>query len=281
MAKKVTKSVKPASKSVKLSDVGKVIASYFRGLNKAVYVGVLAVLSIFLFFSPWLNVTVLSNISKILQLPMVSGIFSIPQLILTSLFSIDHLITNVVNFFDTINLSRFDGESLAKLSQILTTIGTLAGAELGSKASNMNDLVGAVQSLLPDGAMLEYYKSILLSVGGAIKGASAGVMVVILTVVGFNIYTAIITFWKKRITKGCIAAFIIEGVFVLIFMIGCFVTNTIVHSYVFFLKDVIAPTGWAWLTLIVCVAGLVLSAKYYKRKPKAAKKTTKKATKKK
>lgn len=243
MAKKATKAVKPASKKVNLSDVGKVIASYFRGLNKAVYVGVLAILSIFLFFSPWLNVTVLTNISKILQLPMVSGIFSIPQLILTALFSVDHLISTVVNFFDTINLSRFDGESLAKLSQILTTIGTLAGAELSSKASNMNDLVGAVQSLLPDGAMLEYYKGILLSIGGTVKGASAGVMAVVLTVVGFNIYTAIITFWKKRITKGCIAAFIIEGAFVLIFMMGCFVTNTIVHSYVFFLKDVIAPTG--------------------------------------
>ena len=277
MAKKsVKKSTPTKATKVELKDVGKVIWGYLKGLHVAYYVGALAILSILLFFSPWMNVTVLSNIAKTLQLPMISGIFSIPQLIITALFSVDHLIATVVSFFDTINLSRFDGASLAKLSQILTTIGTLAGAELSAKASDMNDLVGAVQSLLPDGQILEYYKSILLSIGGTVKTASAIVMAVIMTVVGFNVYAAIVTFWKKRITKGVIAAFIIEGAFVLIFMIGCFIANTVVHSYVFFIKDVLAPTGWAWLTLIVCIVGLILSVKNLSKKTKVAKKATKK-----
>ena len=70
-----------------------------------------------------------------------------------------------------------------------------------------------------------------------------GIMLWVLIVVGFNAYAAIVCIAKKKITKGCTAAFIIEGVFVFLFMLICLSVSSVIQSLVFFLPNALEATG--------------------------------------
>lgn len=267
---KTATTVKAAKTAVKKFNFGEFcnsIGTFFKNLDKAYYVAALAIAGTILFFMPWLNITVLSKIYEHFHIDFLSGVFAIPQTLLSTFFSIDTTISTLLGIVDKFATVNENLNSLHDVTQYINTLCNLLGIQVAANGETVNGIIASIQSALPTGDQLTAAKQALTSVGSITKGASLGAMFCVLIVVGFNAYAAIICIAKKRITKGCTAAFIIEGVFVFLFILICFSVNSVIQSLVFILPNVLEPTGWAWLALIVCIIGIILCAKYQNKKP--------------
>lgn len=272
LAKKVSavKTTKDVKQNVKFQDLLNSIAEYFKNLNKAYYAGFLAILGIILFFSPWLNITILSKLYETIHLDFLSGIFAIPQTLLSLFFSIDSQINSLVSIVDKFTTISDNVDSLNEITQYINTICTVLGVNVAANGETANSIISSIQSAMPSPDQIYQIKQGLYDISSIVKGASLATMIWVLIVIGFNVYAAIVCFAKKKITKGCIAAFTIEGIFVFLIILICLIANSAVQSMVFFMPNVVEPTGWAWLTLIVCIIGIIVSVKY--RNSKASKK---------
>lgn len=258
---------KEAIKKFSFGDFFNSIGVFFKNLDKAYYVAALAIAGIILFFMPWLNITVLTKIYEHFHIDFLSGFFAIPQTLLSTFFSIDATIGTLLGIVDKFATVNDNLNSLHDITQYINTLCNLLGIQVAANGETVNGIIATIQGFLPTGEQLAAAKNGLTSIGSLAKGASLGVMIWVLIVVGFNAYAAIICIAKKRITKGCTAAFIIEGIFVFLFMLICFSVNSVIQSLVFFLPNVLEATGWAWLALIVCILGIIFCVKYQSKKP--------------
>ena len=244
--KKASASVKKATtavKNVKFTDVLNSVGAFFKNLDKAYYVAFLAILGIILFFMPWLNITVLTKLYESLHIDFLSGMFAIPQTLLSIFFSVDAQINGlnaIVDKFATINTNL---DSLHDVTQYINTICSVLGIQVAANGETVNGIIAAIQNALPTADQLAAAKQSLASVASIVKAGSAAVTLWVLVVVGFNAYAAIVCIAKKRITKGCTAAFIIEGVFVFLFMLICLTVSSVVQSLVFIIPNIFEATG--------------------------------------
>lgn len=267
-AKEKVTLAKTAVKKVNFGDVVSSIVNFFRNIDKAYYVAILAILGIILFFMPWLNITVLTKLYDQFHIEFLSGVFSIPQTLLSMFFSIDTTVNFAFGIVDKFVTASSNLDSLHDVTQYINMVCNMLGIQVAANGETVNEIIASIQSALPSGEQLAAAKQGLSSIASIAKGASLGVMLWVLIVVGFNAYAAIICIAKKRITKGCTAAFIIEGVFAALFILICVSVNSVIQSLVFFLPNVLEATGWVWLTLIVCIIGIIFCVKFKSIKPK-------------
>lgn len=267
-AKEKVTLAKTAVKKVNFGDVVSSIVNFFRNLDKAYYVAILAILGIILFFMPWLNIAVLTKLYDQFHIEFLSGVFVIPQTLLSMFFSIDTTVNFALGIVDKFATASNNLDSLHDVTQYINMVCNMLGIQVAANGETVNEIIASIQSALPSGEQLAAAKQGLSSITSIAKGASLGVMLWVLIVVGFNAYAAIICIAKKRITKGCTAAFIIEGVFTALFILICVSVNSVIQSLVFFLPNVLEATGWVWLTLIVCIIGIIFCVKFQSKKPK-------------
>ena len=260
-------SAKEAVKKFSFGDFFNSIANFFKNLDKAYYVAILAILGIILFFMPWLNITILTKFYEQFHIDFLSGFFAIPQTLLSLFFSVDATVSGALSIVDAFANISNNLDSLHDVTQYINTLCNMLGIQVAANGETVNGIIAAIQNALPSGEQLAAAKQALSSVASMTKAASLGAMLWVLIVVGFNAYTAIICIAKKRITKGCTAAFIIEGIFAFLFILICLSINSVIQSLVFFLPNVLEATGWVWLTLIVCIIGIILCVKYQNKKP--------------
>lgn len=125
--------------------------------------------------------------------------------------------------------------------------------------------MASVKEAFPDPNTIYDIKHILAQVSGIAKIGSFAVAFICLLVVGFNLYTAILAFWKKKVNKVCMVGFIVEIILVALVIIGCNILNGFVSSKIFIINTVCVPTFWAWLSLIVCIVAIVAINKITKK----------------
>lgn len=244
--KKATAKVSSAKRTVKnfnFADFFNSVGAFFKNLDKAYYVAFLAILGIILFFMPWLNITVLTKLYEQFNIDFLSGFFAIPQSLLSMFFSIDATINGALGIVDKFATVNDNLNSLHDVTQYINTACSLLGIQVAANGETVNSIIQSIQSALPAGDQLLAAKQGLSSIGSLAKSASLGIMIWVLIVVGFNAYAAIVCIAKKKITKGCTAAFIIEGIFVFLFMLICLSVNSVIQSLVFFLPNVLEATG--------------------------------------
>ena len=267
-AKEKVKLAKTAVKKVNFRDLVSLFVNFFKNLDKAYYVAILAIAGTILFFMPWLNVTVLTNLYNQFHIEFLSGLFAIPQTLLSMFFSIDTTVNFAIGIVDKFATAGNNLDSLHDVTQYVNMACNMLGIQVAANGETVNEIIAAIQSVLPSGEQLVAAKQGLSSIASIAKGASLGFMIWVLIVVGFNVYAAIICIAKKRITKGCTAAFIIEGVFAALFILIYVSINSVIQSFLFFLPNALEATGWLWLTLIVCIIGIIFCVKFQSNKPK-------------
>lgn len=241
------------------------IRDFFVNLNKAYYVGALAVLSIILFFSAWIDVPMISNLGKLLNVSAISGLIAIPQALLSLCGTVDSQALNISNLLNYLDVSNINVDQVNQIYQTIKSVAAMLGLNVSDWTFNVNDFIVSLQQIFPDPDQIYALKHLLAQISGYAKVGIFAVVFVCLMVVGFNVYTAVIAFWKKKVTKLCKVGFIIELILCALVIVGCNVINGAINSQIFFINNVFVPTFWAWLTLIVCIVSIIVVSKITKK----------------
>lgn len=258
------------------------IGQFFKNLNKAYYVGAISVVSMLLLFAAWINVPMLSSLSSFLKdtpgisaitAPLganISGDFSLPKIAVAFDRGIDQVngvLNDVSDFFGEVSQKA---EKLQDAAEQVSAIAPLLGISLPQLGVNAEELISNLSNTFF--AMEQNYSiiAILNQVSQIVHTISFVIIFIFVVCLGLNIYAIVTTFFRKKITKGCIAAFITEGAICLLVIIGIFAVNLYAQSQVFFLDRVLAPTVWAWLTLISSILGTVFCLVFRKQAKKVS-----------
>lgn len=266
-SQKVKQTAKAATKktAAKASTAWQAIVKFFKELNKAYYVGAMAIIATLLFFSAWIEIPVLTQIGNFFNTSAINGLMPIPQTLLALTSSVDTQASSISGLLDYLDVSNIDGQQLNQIFQAITGIAAMLGANVADWTFNANDFIASLKEILPTSDQIYQAKALLAQISSIAKSASLGVLLPCLLVVGFNIYTIVITFWKKRVTKLCKVGFIIEVVLAAITVIVCNVINTLINSKIFFLNNIVVPSFWLWFTLIFCIIAWIVISKITKK----------------
>lgn len=260
------------NKKTYIKEKTKNIWEFIKGINKAYYVAALAIIVSLIYFLPWINIVILAKIATAFNMPYLATDITLPQSLIALFSNIDPQITNVNNFLDLIDLSDRNGEALRQLQSIIRSVAPMLGINLGS-AVNIDDVMTSIKSVFPSPEKILAAKVMLEQVTMVIKTVFFSALLFSIVLVGFNVYTAIYCFVKRRVNRICTIGFFVEGVLALIIIVGVFVVNTVVHSHVAFINQVLAPTFWTWATFILCLGSIIAIFKMTKKdKPKNKKK---------
>lgn len=197
-------------------------------------------------------------------MPYLATDVTLPQSFIALFSNIDPQITNVNNFHDLIDMSDRNGEALRQAQSVIRSVAPMLGINLGSGV-NVDDVMTTLKSVFPSQENIFAAKELLTQVSSIIKTISFSALLFSIVLVGFNIYTAVYCFVKKKLNRICTVGFFIEGIFALIIIVGVFVTNTVVHTHVPFINQIVAPTFWVWVTLILCVGSIIAIFKMTKK----------------
>lgn len=241
------------------------ITSFFKNLDRAYYVGALAIITTLLFFSAWVDITIISLIGSTLEIPAISGKIAIPQTLFALCSGIDSQLTQISEILNYLDVSNVDGSKITQIYQVIVGIATMLGVNTADWTVNINDIIASIQQMFPDPSQINAIKVILAQISSIAKVGSIAIFLLCAIVVGFNIYTIVVTFKNKKVTKMCKVGFIIELIICAIVIIGCNYLNSLVSSKIFFINEVIVPTFVCWLTIILCIVSIIVVCKITKK----------------
>ncbi len=187
----------------------------------------------------------ISNLGRMLNIPAISGLIAIPQALLTLSTTVDTQTLNISNLLNYLDVSNINGEQLNQIYQMIKSFGGMLGLNVSEWTFDVNNFIATIQQIFPDPDQIYALKALLAQISGYAKIGTFAIVFVCLIVVGFNVYTAVITFWKKRVTKLCKVGFIIELILCALVIIACNVVNGAINSQIFFINNVVVPTFWA------------------------------------
>ena len=202
---------------------------------------ILSLIVCLLFFSQWLFIPFLAKLGHNINITISNGLFSLPQTFIALFSSVDSYIATINNFLDLLDVSDKNGDALRQFQSVVRSVTGLLGINFNA-GINVDDVVSTIKSFLPSEEKILAVKELLSQISGIVKGVSLSALIFSLVIVAANLYTIIYCFVKKQVNKLCSIGFFIEGIFALIFIMGCYVVNTVVHSKIIFINSVMEPT---------------------------------------
>ncbi|MCQ2752540.1 MAG: hypothetical protein MJ189_05545 [Coriobacteriales bacterium] len=229
------------------------------GVNPAYFVAAFAVLGIIMLFTPWVNLPAFSQFASLLNVSYDVENYILPQSFFSVLLNADDQFAAINNFLDLINSQDEYSNTFKAIEQAFINLLGLFGVD-SDFVSNIDNIVKSIIALMPSSQQIMSVQEMINQFGEFLRNASFAGLIMIVLIIAFNLYTFIYCVIKKKANKLCFVGFIIEAVFCVLAIVGCYVINLKLNNpnSPFFIST--KPLLWVWVTLVLAVIAVGITS---------------------